>query len=256
MSERQPQYNQTNLAQMPIPVTIKQLKHASNHGGSPAIKDFAITMVTIVAMVVGKNDNGNAVTLDVEDSTGILQGLECYNPDQTNHLQEFVYVEIFMKVTATNDGFKFIIQQLRVVDDFSQVVSHQLQAYAHHLRNIAPTTPQMSLKVHHAQQQAALQQNVGTSGYQAQFTGINYTQQGNNNQGNINHNMNQYSTSSNPRDVIVKYLQANQVDDGSTAQEIARATGLALNVVKEQCETLLEEGQIFSAIDDQHFSAV
>lgn len=251
---------------LPVPVTCKQLKNLTVDSNN-AIKcgHGEITHCVVIALLVSKEagDSDSCVSLGIEDATGMLDRLQVYDRvDLVNQLPEFIYVRLTIDINADgNQNIQFYVRDVSPISDYSQLVQHQLASYSYYLRCMLPPTPHDTLKKHLSQQQHQQQQNAPhASGLTSNFTGINFAQANNPqmntmNNGPMNNNNNM---SSGPPTVQVQHFLTSHPDnqDGFTIQDISRRTGLNTNQVQEAITQLLDEGSVFSALDENHFSAV
>lgn len=256
-----------------IPVTCKQINSATVSEGN--VKLGYLTANTALVSVVGlvldvQTDNGRQI-LSVEDSTGILNGMELYSND---HIEQFCYIELIIQLGTTNDeAVTKYVQKTHPIIDKNQVTTHLLTAYAFHLRHCLSPEPHKTFKAHNKDlEDQKTQQAQGqfggmgmgmnnnafgqsaTSAFSNTFTGVGSMAGPGYGGASAGPAAGNAAAHANPSEAVLTYMQG-QNSDGLTVQEVARAVGLSEHVVDKVIKELVEDGTVFTSTDDFHFSA-
>lgn len=250
-----------------IPITCKQLNSICvDSNNQVKLGHFTLShIVSLVCLAVNVDDSTGKTVMSIEDGTALVESLEFYGQERP---QEFAYIEIFVQISAGQDGIQKYVQSMRTVDDYNQITNHLLNAYTFHLRNCLSPEPHLTQKqfvknqeeAKQSQQQQQQMHSVGfgqsaTSAFGQTFTGMGSHVGSMAPGGMSGPSSGAAAAAANPKVAVLEYLQQYAGNDGLTVQDTARALQLPETQVHKIIHDYLDEGTVFTSTDDFHFAA-
>ncbi|KAF7304823.1 RPA-C domain-containing protein [Mycena kentingensis (nom. inval.)] len=232
-------------AQTVRPVTIAQLRKASQmHSDAEwKLNDQPLGQITLVAEARDPKVHSTNRGFTLDDGTASMTAKiwvdtatdEEDKPWRGMNMQHFI--PTYVRVTGSlrfHSGRKYIhISNLRVVEDKNEIYYHIMDTiYAH-------IVLQKGLPTEGTAQSGQQQQQASTSGGQSAYT--------------IQSRLNAKKLFSPLADRVAHYLATHQTEsEGANVGEIAAALQCDAIELSEAVERLIDEGHIYTTIDDSH----
>ncbi|KAH9951454.1 replication protein A subunit RPA32 [Amylocystis lapponica] len=224
------------------PVTIKQLITATQaHSDAEwMIGDVEIAQVTLWPGHLNSKSNTNVVYW-LDDGTGRIEARHWVDSADEGENDKNTYIRAIGNLKAFGNKRYINATHLRPAQDFNEVNEHILQAFCMILVAQRGPPPRPSDAARAAAIPAAGGSAAGPSAYTAQAhnSGMN----------------NQYSNLKPLQRQIVQFILSQpRNEEGVHVAAIARSVGGEAVAISEALDSLMDEGHVFSTIDDSHFS--
>ncbi|KAH7293791.1 hypothetical protein KP509_28G042500 [Ceratopteris richardii] len=232
-----------------LPLTVKQISEAAQNSSDDTfyIDGIDVNNVTILGMVHNKEERSTDVSFLLDDGTGRVEvkrwidGQDTFENEQIAALQDGVYVRVHGHLRSFQGKRNIVAFSVRPVTDFNEVTYHFLECIFVHLHNskangMAVKGPSISSP------------NYGNpvgGGAPSQYVTPNMTGVG----GSM--------------DECQKRVHSVFEEPSSLSSEVGlhiddvarRIPGFTKKQVKDAIEFLVNEGLIYSTIDDDHYKS-
>ncbi|XP_065850079.1 replication protein A 32 kDa subunit B [Euphorbia lathyris] len=229
-----------------LPLTVKQIQELPSNDESNFIIDgVEVTNVTIVGRICQKEDKASEYTFVINDGTGQVECTrwvqERIDIDEVEGIIVGKYVRVVGHLRGLQ-GRRFLNAfSIRPVTDFNEITSHFIECmyvrfYNSKIRGAsASTQPQMANPL----------MNTPSKGYQSAVSNQPSVYSGADGLNNVGQ-------------MILNFLQqpshlANE--DGVHHSVISRQLNIPMNKLTEELQTLVDNGFVYSTIDDDHFKS-
>lgn len=230
-----------------IPVTVKQISEASHSGDEKSnfsINGVDLTNVTLVGMVYEKTERNTDVNFVLDDGTGRIKCRRWVNDTFDSKEMEEVLNGMYVRVYGSLKSFQGVRQlvafSVRPVTNFDEIPFHFIDCIHNHLRSKLKIEGITSALPSSNSSMNTPVRNV-SNGSQAPSSNPGYVQ---------------YSTDG-LKDIdklVLNYLEKHShIDIGVHVDELSRELKLPLDKIMLLLKTPLEEGVIYSTIDDSHY---
>jgi len=236
-----------------IPVTIKQLKNAptlSNGEQGFSIDGRDLYQVTVCGLIMSADEQTTSVQYMVDDGTDTVMVKKWVDQDQDDgeqerraQLKEGVVVRVVGQLRSFNHTKNIVAYSIQPITDFNEYTFHFLEVVHTHLRHTKGAVPSGVPAAGAAPLPGApatgAAPTAGAGMYAAPLA---------------------QAAGASLSDLVLKFFQTKgeASDMGCTIQEAASAlssNGVGMERVKELVDDLVNEGHLYSTIDDDHFKA-
>ncbi|CAM6094748.1 unnamed protein product [Calypogeia fissa] len=243
-----------------LPLTVKQLSMASQR---PADDNFyvdgqEVNNITLVGMIHSKEEKATDVSFQLDDFTGRIEvkkwidGQDSEELSDLRNLRNESYVRVHGHLRSFQGKRNVVAFSVRAIEDFNEITFHFLECIFVHLTQTKKTQGVSNIPT-----------NAGVYGAPVNATGT--LNQGANNTSSYN----QYSAppaapmGGNSADAFRKRVQAFFEEPSSTKLEyglhrndvMQRMVGFTREQVNDAIDFLVNEGHVYSTIDDDHFKS-
>lgn len=234
-----------------LPLTVKQISLAllsSDEKSNFSIDGVEVNSVKLVGMVVNKAERVTDVSLEIDDGTGRIDCTKWVNESADLKEMEGIMDGLYVCVHGHLKGFQgkkqLVIFCIRPVKDFNEITYHFSEcAYVHHY-NTKLRVQGGGPAAGHIPTPAA---SMPFQGYQVppsnQFAGVNYNTTGD---------------FGGADKMVLEFLQQPSCvapETGVHQDVIARSLRLPLEAVVKSLDVLVEEGLVYSSVDEFHFKS-
>ncbi|KAH9935018.1 uncharacterized protein B0H18DRAFT_927723 [Fomitopsis serialis] len=228
------------------PVTIKQLLNATQaHSDAEwTIEDAEVGQITVIAQVVSINSQTTNCVYWLDDGTGRIEArhwVEVGTEDDAERwggITENTYIRVMGGLKSFGNKRYINANHLRLVKDPNEIQFHLLEAFTVELifQKGAPLRPS------EAGSKGAVANGQGAaSAYNPQSTATG--------------GMEQYAHLPSIQRRIVEFMMSQpQQNEGVHVAAIARHIGGEANAISEALDRLMDEGHVFTTINDSHFA--
>ncbi|KDP36391.1 hypothetical protein JCGZ_08660 [Jatropha curcas] len=227
-----------------LPLTLKQIcELPSNDESNFLIDGVEVTNVTIVGRVCQKEDKASEYTFLVDDGTGQIECTrwvqERIDTDEVEGILIGRYVRVHGHLRGLQ-GRRFINAfSIRPITDFNEITSHFIECIYVHFYNTrirsATTQPQMANSTMNTPLKGYETAPPNQSSAYSSTDGLNSLGQ-----------------------MILNFLQQPPYlasEDGVHINVIARQLNMPMKKLMEELQSLVDNGFIYSTIDDDHFKS-
>eukprot|EP00249_Psilotum_nudum_P036570 c8027_g1_i1 orf=121-1023(+) len=250
-----------------LPLTVKQMSSATQKPADDTfyVDGVDVNNVTLVGMVFEKEEKVTDVSFSLDDGTGRIEvkrwidGQDTHESMEMSSIRNGAYVRVHGHLRSFQGRRNVVAFSVRPITDFNEITFHFIECVFVHLSNLKSTgvtsTPATASTPYVGHNPV-----MNTSAFGGSRTGPQ-------NVGGIG-NYNQYmpppaSASGSSMGEIYKRVQAIFEEPASLAPEAGlhidevarRMPGFSKKQVKDAVEFLVNEGVIYSTIDDDHFKS-
>lgn len=250
-----------------LPLTVKQISQAVQNASDESfyVDSVDVNNVTLVGMVFNKEERTTDVSFLLDDGTGRVEvkrwidGQDTHESMEMNAMQNGVYVRVHGHLRSFQGKKNIVAFSVRPVTDFNEITFHFLECIFVHLHNLKTTGAQPSgtsksspLGTNSAVQAPNSMYGGPTAGGGTGLAG-NYNQYMSSNMAAVGGSMDECQKRVH---AIFEEPSSLSAEAGLHVDEVARRmVGFNKKQVKDAIEFLVNEGLIYSTIDDDHFKS-
>jgi len=244
-----------------MPVTIKQLKNAPAQSGGDngfTIDGHDLHQVTIVGLIVAADEQSTNLQYTVDDGSDTIMVKMWVDTDADEAFaerraqwKEGVVVRVIGQLRSFNNTKSLVAYAINPLTDFNEYTYHFLEVVHTHLRNSKGPPPNA------AAASAPMGAYGAPAGYGAPSGAGGASMMG----GGAGAFVAQpTSGGASFEDLVVTFFKTKGEDNetGCTiaqAAEALQANGVSLEQVRQYVDNLVQDGHLYSTIDDDHFKA-
>ncbi|EEB06650.1 single-stranded DNA binding protein Ssb2 [Schizosaccharomyces japonicus yFS275] len=221
------------------PVTIKQILDATQvHADADfKIDGVEVGQITIVGVLRNIHAQTTNTTYQVEDGTGLIEVRHWEHVEGMSDLSTDTYVRVYGSIKVFSEKIYIASQHIRTIKDPNEVHFHILETIAVHLY-FTRKPPAGSIE------QAGA---AGTTSYGANGTGAVGD--------SLEQKLAEYSLTPAQLAVMHAIHNAPETNEGVHLRQLTQAVGPGIDV-NAVTEFLMQEGIIYTTIDENHFKSV
>lgn len=242
-----------------LPLTVKQISQAVQNSSDDTffVDGIDVNNVTLVGMVFNKEERATDVSFLIDDGTGRVEvkrwidGQDTHESMEMAALQNGVYVRVHGHLRSFQGKRNIVAFSVRPVTDFNEVTYHFLECIFVHLHNskvngVAPKNASLG--------PTSGVQPSSNSVYGGTASGAGaYNQYMPSNIAAVNGSMDECQKRVH---AIFEEPSSLAAEAGLHVDEVARRmSGFSKKQVKDAIEFLVNEGLIYSTIDDDHYKS-
>ncbi|KAH9554141.1 hypothetical protein CY35_08G048400 [Sphagnum magellanicum] len=239
-----------------LPLTAKMISQAIQ---KPSDENFYVdgvdvNNVTLVGMVHDKEERATDVSFQLDDTTGQIEvkrwidGQEQHEMQEMNNIRNFTYVRVHGHLRSFQGKRNIVAFSVRPITDFNELTFHFLEVIYVHLSNIRAQGGTAAAPTH-----------AGAAGVGPHGTATIATNPSHYNQylppasamvgGNVDECQKRVH-------MIFEEPESLSIEQGLHIDQVAqRMVGYSRQQVKEAIEFLVNEGFVYSTIDDDHYKS-
>lgn len=248
-----------------LPLTVKQISQAVQ---KPSDDNFYVdgvdvNNVTLVGMVFNKDEKVTDVSFVLDDGTGRIEvkrwidGQDTHESMEMNAIQNGAYVRVHGHLRSFQGKRNVVAFSVRPITDFNEITFHFAECIYVHLHNLKTTggaqpTSTTTFGGNNSTQAPSHSPYGGPVSTGAGHTG-NYAQYMPSNTSTVGGSMDECQKRVH---AIFEEPQSMAAEVGLHVDDVARRmTGFSKVQVKDAVEFLVNEGLIYSTIDDDHYKS-
>lgn len=239
-----------------LPLTVKQISQAIQNSADDTfyVDGIDVNNVTLVGMVCNKEERSTDVSFLIDDGTGRIEvkrwidGQDTHESIEMASLQNGVYVRVHGHLRSFQGKRNIVAFSVRPVTDFNEITYHFLECIFVHLHNSKANGG--AVKGPSAGVQAPSNSVYGGS---TGASGGSYNQYMPSNIAAVGGSMDECQKRVH---AIFEEPSSLNAEAGLHVDEVARRmSGFNKKQVKDAIEFLVNEGLIYSTIDDDHYKS-
>lgn len=242
-----------------IPTTIKQLKNAPSAAGGDAgfsLDGRDLHQVTIVGLIVNADEQATNLQYTIDDGTDTILVKMWVDQDSDESFaerraqwKEGVYVRVIGQLRSFNNTKNLVAYSIQPVTDFNEYTFHFIEVVHTHLRHTKGAPPAAGAAAAAAPAfNGANPAYTGAAGFTAPMGGA----------APASYAMPQQSSGLD--ELVLQFFRTKGegIEAGCTVAEAAQAlsaNGATIDQVRSLVNSLVEDGHLYSTIDDEHYKS-
>jgi len=256
------------------PATFKQLQQVeqSQDGGNPMLDGKELSQIKVIGLVRSVQAQSTFIQYEMDDGTGMMNVKSWTSPEEAQKIDQNTYAVAFGKLLFYEGKPSFTAFSIRPVTDHNEVTFHMLEVMHAHRTNKNPKPTSMSQPNFTNTTTAGNTNSFGASnnsfgasnntfggnndGFGGGSFGGNNNQFGGGNAFNGGYQNNEEEQMTPLQQQILKITMQVHTEEGIHFDQIVGGCqGTNINDVREAVEWLVNEGQLYSTIDDDHYKS-